>query len=93
MGRTAQPTAQWGRGHWSTLFPAVIAGGGIQGGTTWGQSDKDGQYPVENITTPEDLAATIYHALGIDPHAQLLMPDGRPTPLVNGGRSLLDALS
>ncbi|MCA9168734.1 MAG: DUF1501 domain-containing protein, partial [Planctomycetales bacterium] len=93
MGRTAKPTPRWGRGHWSTLFPAVIAGAGIQGGTTWGQSDKNGEQPIENKTAPEDLAATIYHALGIDPDTHLMMPDGRPTPLVNGGRSLLAELS
>ncbi|MFO0913011.1 MAG: DUF1501 domain-containing protein [Pirellulales bacterium] len=86
MGRTAQPTKEWGRGHWSTLFPAVIAGAGIRGGQVWGASDRTGQYPIEHPTSPEDLAATIYHAMGIDPQRQLLMPDGRPTPLVPGGQ-------
>ena len=85
MGRTAKPTADWGRGHWSTLFPAVIAGGGVQGGTVYGESDKDGQFPIEDKTSPEDLAATIYYALGIDPQMTLTMPDGRPVPLVSDG--------
>jgi uncharacterized protein (DUF1501 family) len=85
MGRTPKPTKEWGRGHWSTLFPAVVAGAGIRGGTTWGTSDKDGAYAVENITSPEDLAATIYYAMGIDPKTQLQTLDGRPVPLVSDG--------
>ena len=88
MGRTAAPTKDWGRGHWSTLFPAVIAGAGVRGGTLWGGSDRTGQYPVEHPVSPEDLAATIYTALGIDPETLLTMPDGRPVPLVTGGRPL-----
>lgn len=85
MGRTPKPTSRWGRGHWSTLFPAVIAGAGISGGTTWGASDRDGAQPQEHPTSPEDLAATIYYALGISHEFQLTMPDGRPVPLISGG--------
>lgn len=88
MGRTPQPTAEWGRGHWSTAFPAVIAGGGVRGGMVWGSTDQHGAYPIENVTTPEDLAATLYYALGIDSHTMLTMPDGRPTPIVDGGQPL-----
>lgn len=84
MGRTAKPTKDWGRNHWSTLFPAVIAGAGVQGGTTWGASDKNGEYPIEHPTSPEDLAATIYQTLGIDPDTILTMPDGRPVPISAG---------
>ena len=86
MGRTAKPTKQWGRGHWSTLFPAIIAGAGVPGGTMYGASDKDGQYPIDGKTSPEDLAATIYQALGINPEMMIRMPDGRPVSLVEGGR-------
>ena len=85
MGRTPKPNSRWGRNHWSTLFPAVIAGAGIPGGTTWGASDRDGAHPTEAPTSPEDLAATIYYALGISHDFQLTMPDGRPVPLVSGG--------
>jgi hypothetical protein len=84
MGRTAKPTKEWGRNHWSTLFPAVIAGAGVRGGSTWGASDRNGEFPTEHPTSPEDLAATIYTALGIDPETILTMPDGRPVPLSTG---------
>ena len=89
MGRTPQANASWGREHWSTVFPAVLAGAGIRGGTMYGGSDKDAAYPVDNPTKPEDLAATIYHALGIDHHLMLPDPTGRPVSIVEGGRPLV----
>ncbi|MGE3805724.1 MAG: DUF1501 domain-containing protein [Gemmataceae bacterium] len=89
MGRTPQANPQWGRNHWSTLFPAVLAGAGIQGGITHGKSDKDAAYPIEQPVTPEDLAATLYHALGIDPDLRVNDPQGRPVSLVEGGTPLL----
>ena len=93
MGRTPKPTARWGRGHWSTLFPAIIAGAGVFGGTTRGASDRDGSQPLECPTSPEDLAATIYHALGISHELQLTMPDGRPVPLVSDGTPIRELFS
>jgi uncharacterized protein (DUF1501 family) len=81
MGRTPKANSRWGRNHWSTLFPAVLAGGGIRGGALYGRSDKDAAYPTENPTSPEQLAATIYHALGIDPSSRISDPQGRPVPL------------
>ncbi len=85
MGRTPIPNKTWGRGHWSTLFPAVLAGAGIQGGTTYGLSDEKASDVVDAPVTPEDLAATIYWALGVDPG--LALPDAldRPIPIVDGG--------
>ncbi|MBL9122647.1 MAG: DUF1501 domain-containing protein [Planctomycetaceae bacterium] len=86
MGRTPQPTGDWGRGHWSTLFPALIAGAGVRGGTTYGSSDKDAALPVDHPVTPEDLAATIYHALGIDHELRVPDPQNRPVALVENGQ-------
>ncbi len=88
MGRTPKANSQWGRDHWSTLFPALLAGGGLAGGRTYGRSDKIAAYPVENPVTPEDLAATVYYALGIDHEMRVLDSQGRPTPIVEGGTPL-----
>jgi len=88
MGRTPKANSNWGRGHWSTLFPAVLAGAGIRGGTVYGTSDKHASEAVDHPTTPEDLAATIYNALGIDPHLSLPDAQGRPIFIVDGGRPL-----
>jgi hypothetical protein len=93
MGRTPLANAQWGRGHWSTLFPAVLAGAGVRGGTLYGASDKDAAYPTDRPTSPEDLAATVYHALGIDPGLRLPDAQGRPTPIVEGGKPLAELFS
>lgn len=90
MGRTPQANDQWGRNHWSTLFPAVLAGAGIRGGTVYGSSDKDAAYPIDKPVRPEDLAATIYTALGIDPHLQLPDAQGRPVTIVPEGRAVMD---
>ena len=84
MGRTPKANPQWGRDHWSTLFPAVLAGGGIVGGRVYGKSDKDAAYPLEKATSPEDLAATIYYALGIDPEMEIRNHLNQPRELVQG---------
>jgi len=88
MGRTPKANANWGRDHWSTLFPALIAGGGIRRGETFGASDKDAAYALDSPASPEDLAATIYSALGIDPELRLPDAQGRPTAIVEEGRVL-----
>lgn len=90
MGRTPKATAAWGRSHWSMLFPVVLAGAGIRGGTVYGTTDKDAAWASERPVKPEDLAATIYYALGIDPEMRVLDPSGRPTAIVDGGRPLVE---
>ena len=84
MGRTPKANKSWGRDHWSTVFPAVIAGAGIRRGALYGETDKDGGYATTQPVSPDDLAATIYHALGIDPHLRVPDAQGRPTHVVNG---------
>ncbi|MBX3436585.1 MAG: DUF1501 domain-containing protein [Planctomycetaceae bacterium] len=85
MGRTPQANKTWGRGHWSTLFPAVLAGAGIRGGTIHGETDADAAYAITPPHSPEDLAATIYHTLGISSETRLPGRDGRPMFLTDGG--------
>jgi hypothetical protein len=88
MGRTPLATPRWGRGHWSTLFPAVLAGSGIRRGTVFGTSDKDAAHPIDHPVSPESLAATIYQALGIVPDLRLSDPQGRPIPIVQVGEPI-----
>jgi hypothetical protein len=54
-----------GRQHWPQCFSAIVAGAGIAGGKVYGKSNKYGEYPTNNPVRPEELAATIYHALDI----------------------------
>jgi hypothetical protein len=93
MGRTPKANANWGRDHWSTLFPAVVAGAGVRGGMWHGTSDRDAAYALDHPTSPEDLAATIFERLGIDPELRIHDQQQRPVPLVDGGRVIQEILS
>lgn len=84
MGRTPKANSVWGRNHWSTLFPAVVAGAGIARGGLFGESDKDAGYSMTQPVSPEDLAATVYQALGIDHELRVPDQQGRPVQLVEG---------
>lgn len=90
MGRDPKGNSNWGRGHWTHCFHALLAGAGIRGGTIYGRSDKYAAYPTENPTSPEDLAATIYKAFGLDPHMPFTERDGRPIPLMDKGKALTE---
>jgi hypothetical protein len=73
-----------GRDHWPHCFSSVLAGAGIRGGTVYGASDRVAAYPARDPVTPADLAATIYHLLGIDPAQELHDALGRPHRLCPG---------
>jgi hypothetical protein len=73
-----------GRDHWAGVFPTVLAGGGIRGGVVHGSSDRYAAYPATEPTRPADIAATIYHCLGIDPHLQIRDRLNRPVTLCEG---------
>jgi hypothetical protein len=73
-----------GRDHWGKVFTTVLAGGGVAGGAVYGASDKFAAEPAANPTSPLDLAATIYHLLGVDPRTELRDRLGRPLTLCEG---------
>jgi hypothetical protein len=83
FGRTPHLNARGGRDHWPGVWSILLAGGGIRGGRIVGSSDALGAEPKDRPVTPAEVAATIYHALGIDPHMMLPGPDGRPCRLVD----------
>jgi hypothetical protein len=61
-----------------------FAGGGIHGGRVVGSSDRIGGHPQTDPQTPKDLAATIYHALGLPADAEWHEPEGRPHRVYDG---------
>ena len=65
FGRTPRINDKAGRDHWEHCYSALIAGGGIRGGRVVGSSDAKAERPHDRPTTPADLAATIFHAVGI----------------------------
>jgi Protein of unknown function (DUF1501) len=73
-----------GRDHWPHCFSSVLAGAGIRGGTVFGASDRWAAYPARDPVTPADVAATVYHLLGVDPARELIDPLGRPMRLCDG---------
>ena len=78
-----------GRDHWTHCMSALLAGGGVRGGQTYGASDKIGAYPADRPVAPEDIARTVYHALGI---TDRLATDreGRPFDVLPEGRALTE---
>ncbi|MFO0920030.1 MAG: DUF1501 domain-containing protein [Planctomycetaceae bacterium] len=70
-----------GRDHWGPCQSVWFAGGGVQGGRVIGASDKAGAYPISDPQTPENLAATIYRALGIPEDSIWHDITGRPHPV------------
>jgi hypothetical protein len=67
-----------GRDHWGSVQSVFFAGGGVRGGTVIGASDRHGAFPQTAKQTPENMAASIYQALGIDRHAQWYDATNRP---------------
>jgi len=77
-----------GRDHWPACYSALLGGGGIRGGTVYGQSDKVGAYVKDKPVSPEDFGATLFHALGVRPETRLA-PDGFTRP-ASAGQPILD---
>ncbi len=84
FGRTPRINPQAGRDHWAACNTVVFAGGGVAGGQVHGASDRLAAYPSTSPVSPEDIAATIYHALGVDLDTPLYDAVGRPVPLCTG---------
>jgi hypothetical protein len=73
-----------GRDHWGAVQTVWFAGGGVAGGRVIGSSDKIGGYPKTDPQTPENMAATIYHSLGIPSDAVWHDPANRPHLIYHG---------
>jgi hypothetical protein len=85
FGRTPKINKDAGRDHWPNVFTMLLAGGGIKAGQVIGKSDGEGAQPVDRPVSPEDVAATFYHLLGIDHHKEYQTPTGRPLQIVRDG--------
>lgn len=90
FGRTPKINARGGRDHWGHVFSVALAGAGISGGQVYGASDKNGGHPAANPVRPQDLTATLFHLLGINPDTEYRSPEGRPLRVSTG--TVLDRL-
>jgi hypothetical protein len=86
FGRTPRVNNDAGRDHYPNVFSAALAGGPIRGGRAIGESDSRGAFPRSNPKTPQDVLATMYQFLGVDPTVQYTDGTGRPHPVLPSGR-------
>jgi hypothetical protein len=88
FGRTPKINPSAGRDHWASAGVACMGGGGVKTGEVVGATNQLGEFVVDNPVTPQDLAATIYHALGIPLHTYYRSQEGRPVELVPEGKPI-----
>jgi hypothetical protein len=84
FGRTPRINANNGRDHWPFCYSALLAGGGIQGGSIYGSSDREAAYVKDNPVTPGDYLATICQACGLESTRGIRDLQGRPFALCDG---------
>jgi hypothetical protein len=87
FGRTPKINENVSRDHWPQCYSVLLAGGGVKRGFVYGASDKTGSFPARDPMKPDDLAATMFYLLGIDPRTEVRDPLDRPH-LIAGGRPI-----
>jgi len=92
FGRTPKLNGNVSRDHWPQCYTALLAGGGVKRGHVHGASDGHGSRPASDPVRPDDLAATIFHLLGIDPATEVRGPGERPL-LIAEGDPVLDIIA
>ena len=92
FGRTPKINKNASRDHWPNCYSVLLAGGGVKGGFVHGKSDKHAAEPAEDGVTPEDLAATIYYLLGIDPKAHIYDTQDRPL-MISSGEPVMEVVA
>ncbi|HEX5244187.1 MAG TPA: DUF1501 domain-containing protein [Tepidisphaeraceae bacterium] len=92
FGRTPKINAQASRDHWPQCYTTLLAGGGVKRGYVYGASDKNGAYPAKDPVRPDDLAATMFHMLGIDPETEVHQIGNRPVRIAEG-KPVMDVLA
>lgn len=79
FGRTPRISREWAsRDHWPHAFSLLMAGGGLNAGTTYGHTDALGAYVTQDPVSPADLTATMFSLLGLEPHTVVRDAAGRP---------------
>jgi uncharacterized protein (DUF1501 family) len=84
FGRTPKINSQTSRDHWPQCYTVLLAGGGVKRGYVYGASDKQGAYPAKDPVRPDDLAATVFYLLGIDPSTEVKGFGDRPVAITEG---------
>jgi hypothetical protein len=90
FGRTPRINNNAGRDHWAPLSTLALAGGGLKMGQVVGESSAKAEVPKSRPITPQDLAATLFHVLGLPLDQHLTDPTGRPVGLIDGGKPIAE---
>lgn len=85
FGRTPKINEKAGRDHWPRAMFVLLAGGGMKCGQVLGASDAKGMGPAAEAITPDQVAASFYHSLGIDHRKEYHTSTGRPVMIVREG--------
>jgi uncharacterized protein (DUF1501 family) len=93
FGRTPKINRNSGRDHWARSMATLVAGGGFKRGYAHGTTDTNGMAPASEPVTPDDMSATIFHLLGIDPHLELMTTTGRPINIFREGKVVTKLLA
>jgi hypothetical protein len=92
FGRTPRVNGTAGRDHWARSMAVLLAGGGFCKGMVYGGTDGEGMVPASDPCSPDDVSATIFAGLGIDPRHELQTTSGRPIALFREGKVLSSIL-
>jgi hypothetical protein len=90
FGRTPKVNRNAGRDHWAPLSTLALAGGGLKMGQVVGESAPKADLPKTQPIGPQDLMATVFHVLGLDPKLQFTNQAGRPVYMIEDGRPIVE---
>ncbi|MGL4464167.1 MAG: DUF1501 domain-containing protein [Planctomycetia bacterium] len=93
FGRTPKINKNVGRDHWPRAMFVVMGGGSIKGGRVLGASDDKGMGPAKDAITPDAVAASLYHNLGVDSTKEYKTATGRPVMIVREGQPIKELFS
>ena len=93
FGRTPRMNPEGGRDHWGNVFSVLIGGGGLKMGQVIGKSNPRGEHPVDRPISPQDVAATVLHHLGIDGRKVIFHDtQNRPVALIENGQPIRELI-
>ena len=93
FGRTPKINQRGGRDHYPRSMFCLLGGGGIKGGQVVGESDAKAENPKDKAITPDDVAATFFKSMGIDPAKEYKTPGGRPVMIVRYGKVIPELIA
>jgi hypothetical protein len=92
FNRTPQINGAAGRDHWARSMAVFLSGGPLRRGHAHGSTDREGLAPADAPCTPDDVAATLFHCLGVEPWHEVQTPSGRPLAIFREGKVIKEVV-